>query len=330
MFKAKAAFFAVSCVLASLAMLVMVAQLHAQCYGSLALSPDFFGYDYLVRICVHFGEISAIPYDIVCGTTLPPGGHPVGFPVYAYNLYDGIDYLEFSIESKDSLARFVPAGDFQIVSASADREDGLYRINLILEAAWPVCGPVFVGTAEVEQASGVDPIWVDLVPNRDTGEMSARDRNGSQHYLFSPKHGGYAGTDYLYTCQEPICPEPNLPVTDLSAVTGPGCSIKVGWTSGGGERTMVRYHPDHYPSGYEDGALLCEVQTLPGEVSFYYHYGIPQGQLVYYTAFSLTRDASGNIELDSFVECSAMDTVRASCVIAVEESSWSEIKSIYR
>jgi len=160
--------------------------------------------------------------------------------------------------------------------------------------------------------------------------MSARDRNGKRHYLFSPKHGGYAGTDYLYTCQEPICPEPNMPVKDFYAITGPGCSIKVGWTSGEGNRTMVRYHLDHYPEGYSDGALLCELGSTPGEVLFYYHTGMPQGQLVYYTAFSLTRDSGGNISLDSFVECSAMDTVRASCVTAVEESSWGEIKSLYR
>ncbi len=328
MCKAKAVFFAV--LILPLLLLPTGAALQAQCYGSLALSPDFFGYDYLVRLCVHFGDISTIPSDIMCGTMMPPGVHSVEFPIYAYNVHDGVDYLEFSIESNDSLASFVPSGDFQIVHAGAEKEGNLYRLNLELEAAWPACGPVFVGTAEVEPVNDVDPIWVDLVPNRETGEMSARDRNGNHHYLFSPKHGGYAGVDYLYACQEPICPEPNVSTRDLNAVTGPGCSIKVSWTAGEGNRTMVRYHPDHFPEGYADGALLCEVESTSGDVLFYYHYGIPQGQLIYYTAFSLTRDGAGNIALDSFVECSAMDTVRASCVIGVEESSWGEIKSIYR
>jgi len=326
--KAKAVFFTIAFL--SVLLPGTGAPLHAQCYGSLALSPDFFGYDYLVRICVHFGDISTIPYDIVCGTTMPFGGHPAEFPIYAYNLHDGVDFLEFSIESNDSLALFVPSGDFQVVSAVTEKEGGLYRMNLKLETTWPVCGPAFVGTAEVEPVSGVDPIWVDLVPNRETGEMSARDRYGTQHYLFSPKHGGYAGTDYLYTCQEPICPEPNVSVKDFYAITGPSCSIKVGWTAGAGNRTMVRYHVDHYPEGYLDGALLCELSSTPGEVQFYYHTGVPQGQLVYYTAFSLTRDLGGDISLDSFVECSAMDSVRASCVIAVKESSWGEIKNLYR
>lgn len=326
MCKAKAVFCAILLLLISAA----GSRLHAQCYGSLALSPDFFGYDHLARICVHFGDISTIPYDIACGTSKPPGTHTIGFPLYVYNLHDGIEYLEFSIESNDSLSRFMPSGDFQIVSAVPDREGTLYRMKLKLEATWPVCGPVFVGTAEVELVSGVDPVWVDLVPNRDTGEMIVRDRNGAQHFLFSPKHGGYAGTDYLYTCQEPICPEPNLPVEDLCAVTGYGCSIKVSWTSGGGNSTMVRYALDRFPEGYSDGALLCEVPSFPGEELSCYHYGIPQGQLVYYTAFSLTRDPDGSIGLDSFVECAAMDTVRASCVISVKESSWGEIKSLYK
>jgi len=156
MCKAKAVFFAI--LILPLLLPATGAPLHAQCYGSLALSPDFFGYDYLVRICVHFGDISTIPYDIACGTTGPSGGRPVEFPIYAYNLHDGIDYLEFSIESNDSLALFVPAGDFQVVSAATEREGSLYRMNLQLETTWPVCGPVFVGTAEVESVSGVDPI----------------------------------------------------------------------------------------------------------------------------------------------------------------------------
>jgi hypothetical protein len=308
----------------------MASPLNAQCYGSLALTPDFFGYDYIVRICVHFGDISSIPHDIACGTSMPPGGQPVEFPIYAYNLHDGIDYLEFSIESNDSLAAFVPSVDFQVVSVVAEKEGSLYRMNLQLETVWPVCGPVFVGTAEVKSVANADPIWVDLVPNRETGEMSARDRYGKQHFLFSPKHGGFAGSDYLYACQEPICPEPNISVEDFYAITGPGCSIKVGWISGSGNRTMVRYRFDQYPEGYADGALLCELNSTPGEELFYYHNGVPQGQLIYYAAFSLTRDGSGSIVLDSFVECAAMDTVRSSCVIAVEESSWGEIKSLYR
>ena len=326
--KAKAFFCTI--LLLSLAQISAATPLNAQCYGSLALSPDFFGYDYLVRICIHFGDISTIPHDILCGTVMPAGGRPVEFPIYAYNLHDGVDYLEFSLESNDSLTLFVPSNDFQIVSSAVEKEGGLYRLNLQLETAWPVCGPVFVGTAEVETVSGADPIWVDLVPNRETGEMSARDRYGNRHFLFSPKHGGYAGSDYLYTCQEPICPEPNLPVEDFDAVTGPGCSIKVSWISGSGNRTMVRYRLDRYPEGYADGALLCDLSSDPGEELFYYHNGMPQGQLIYYTAFSLTRDGGGSITLDSFVECAAMDTVRSSCVIAVEESSWSEIKSLYR
>ena len=325
MYKAKAFFYTIA-----LLSLLLPATLDAQCYGSLALSPDFFGYDYLVRICVHFGDISTIPYDIVCGAAMPQGERPIAFPLYAYNLYEGVGYLEFSIESNDSLTLFEPSADFQIVSSVAEKEGNLYRLNLKLETSWPVCGPVFVGTAEVESVTGADLIWVDLVPNRDTGEMIARDGDGDRHYLFSPKHGGFVGGDFLYTCQEPICPEPNLPVQDFYAVTGPGCSVKVGWVCGSGNRTMVRYRLDRFPEGYEDGALLCELNSEPGEELFYYHNGMPQGQLIYYTAFSLTKDAGGNISLDSFVECSAMDTIRASCVIAVEESSWGEIKSLYK
>jgi hypothetical protein len=326
--KAKAAFFVL--LLSTIILASVDDTLNAQCYGSLSLSSDFFGYDYIVRLCVHFGDISSLPSDVICSRGLVPGESPVEFPIYAYNLHSGVDYLEFSIESNDSISNFVPDNGFYIVDASFETFGSYYRLNLKLESGWPICGPVLVGTAEIMPVRDVDPIWADLVPNRLTGEMIARDRYGSRRYLFSPKHGGYVGANYLYACQEPICEEPNRHVTDVLAISGPSCSVKVQWVGGGGTSTLIRYRYDRFPSGYSDGEFLLEVPTMPGQWQFYYHTGIPEGKVVYYSAFSLTRDSGGSVALDSFVECVSADTVITSCVVSVKESSWSSIKSMYK
>ena len=303
---------------------------NAQCYGSLMLAPDFFGTDYIVRLCVHFGDVNTLPYDVACARAMMPGESPIEFPVYTYNLHDGVDYLEFSVESNDSIARFVPAGDFMIYSSSTWYSDGIYRIDLKLDSSWPVCGPTFVGVVEVVPVHGCESIWVDLVPNRTTGDMIARDRYNNRHYLFSPKHGGYVGLDYLYRCQEPICEEPNAHVKNVYAITALGCSVKIGWFTGSGNRTMIRYSYDHYPTGYDDGELLLEVPSSPGIDQFAYHTTVPHAQLIYYSLFSLTRDMGGAIELGSFVECSSLDTVFTSCVIATKKSTWGQIKNLYK
>jgi hypothetical protein len=328
MHKAKAALFVL--LFAAIIIASTDDALRAQCYGSLSLSSDFFGYDYIVRLGVHFGDVGSLPADVVCSRGMQPGESPVGFPIYAYNLHNGAEYLEFSIESNDSLSGFVPESGFQIAHVYLERFGNLFRLNLQLEAVWPVCGPVLVGTAEIVPIMGVDPIWIDLVPNRLTGEMIARDRYNERHYLFSPKHGGYVGLDYLYYCQEPICVEPNQHVTGVRATSGPSCSVKVEWVGGGGASTMVRYRFDRFPAGYDDGELAVEMPTMPGQWQFFYHTGLPQGKVVYYTAFSLNRDMGGDIELDSFVECASTDTVITSCVIAVKESSWGLIKDMYK
>ena len=329
MSKAKVRFISYLCILLLITVFFTV-DTNAQCYGSLVLSPDFFGNDYIVRLCVHFGDVNTLPYDVACARAMMPGESPVEFPVYAYNLHDGIDYLEFSVESNDSIARFVPEGDFMIQSSSIEYDDGTYRIDLKLVSSWPVCGPTFVGVVEVVPVHGYGSVWVDLAPNRTTGEMIARDRYNNRHYLFSPKHGGYVGSDYLYRCQEPICEEPNEHVTNVYAITAPGCSVKIGWFTGSGNRTMVRYSYDHYPTGYDDGELLNEVPSIPGIDQFTYHLPVPQGELIYYSIFSLTRDIGGAIELGSFVECSSLDTVYTSCVIATKEATWGQIKSLYK
>jgi hypothetical protein len=160
--------------------------------------------------------------------------------------------------------------------------------------------------------------------------MFTMDCNGSSHNMFSPQHGGYLGQAYLYSCQEPICEEPNEPVSAFAAAKGSGCSVKLTWTAGSGNRTMIRFRTDRYPTGTADGELAVETPSVPGENQYFFHTEITPPVRLYYKAFSLTRDAGGTILRDSFVECGSVGVIDVECEIATEESSWGAIKSIYR
>lgn len=325
----KTATFLLTVLLISLAILIpMGSGLFAQCYGSLMLSPDIIDFDYLVRLCVHFGDIGSLPDGIQCCRSRLPGETPIMVPIFTYNLHIGLKGLQFAIESNDSIAAFHPENCFRIIMQSSSSSSGIYWYNLKLDACQPICGPALVGYAEIIPVSGADPIWVDLVPNRQTERMNAHDHYGEYHYLFSPHHGGYVGGGFLYACQRPICEEPNIAVSNLVATARQGRSVELTWVAGSGNHTLIRYSLDHFPTGLGDGEYVVEMESAPGGSQYYFHTGAPDRALLYYTAFSLTYDAADNVIRDSFIECSSSDTTLTNGQIAVKISSWGEIKKM--
>jgi len=304
--------------------------LRAQCYGALELSSASFELDRLIRLSVHFGDASSVPEDIMCSRSMLPEETTIDAPIWAYNLHEGIEYLEFSVVSNESLGVFTPDNCFTIVAGNKSRVGNTFRYDLALQACGPAAGPVRIGSAQVVRVAGNDPVWIDLAPNSQTGKMLAIDTYGGSHSVFSPEHGGFMGVNYLYACQEPICEEPNAPATVFTAEQGASCAVKLTWVAGSGNRTMIRYRTDRYPSGHEDGELAVEVPTNPGESRFFFHTGMPNPATIYYKAFSLTRDPSNLITRSSFVESASLDTVAVKCVIGAEESSWGAIKGLFK
>jgi hypothetical protein len=303
----------------------------AQCYGSLMLSSNYFEFDYLVRIAVHFGDAASIPDDIVCTRSMLPGELTIDVPIWAYNLNEGAQYFEFSIVSNESLTVFVPDNCLTIVGSCRCACSGYYRLDLALQACSAQCGPLRLGYAEITRVHGGDPVWIDLRPNSQTGKMFAMDSYGKSHSMFSPQHGGFVGQNYLYACQEPICEEPNSPVTGLAAAMGQGCYVRLSWNAGSGNRTLIRYRTDRYPTGIDDGTLVVEVPSTPGESQQFVHTGIPTtNTTLYYKVFSLTRDAGDNIVRSSFVECGAVASANVNCEIATQSATWGTIKSLFK
>lgn len=314
--------------LSSLISAVMPGAARAQCYGSLSLEPGFFEYDYLVRLAVHFGDAQEIPGGVMCGRSRYPDEEIVEVPVWFYNVRRGIIALEFAVESNDSLIGFTPNTCWDVIQASVSMTGAsIHHLDLKLDACGPLCGPGLAGWALVKPAPGSDLTWINLLPNRITGRMRAVDGDYTPHYLFSPHHGGYIGSGYLYTCQEPICEEPNESVAWLLAESDYGHWVKLAWIAGGGNTTVIRARLDRFPTGYGDGRLVVQMPSAPGQRQVYYDTGAPLSTLVYYAAFSLTTEG-GAVTLDSFVECAAVDTATTTSVIAVEDASWGAIKTL--
>ena len=302
----------------------------AQCYGPMMLSPNFFEFDYLVRLAVHFGDEYSLPDHVICSREMTEADSRISFPIWAYNLHEGVERLEFAVQSNDSIAGFSPENCFWIKSSSVDKDNGSFYMELILEACQPVCGPALVGYVEVIPAEGSDPVWLDIVSYGETRQMLATDLYGETHYLFSPQHGGYVGSGYLYACQPPLCEEPNSAVLDLEAELTFGCSVKLTWIAGGGNTTVIVYREDRYPTGYNDGEIVVEMPSVPGEPQFYYHTEAPNYTVLYYKAFSLTKSAGGEVINSSFVECSSSDEIYTDCLISVESTTWGGIKKKFR
>ncbi len=325
--KAAIAFIAFSALMTGLS-----ASLGAQCQPVLALASSASGSAYYVRMAVHFGEVYSVPNDIICSRSLIEGENVVSVPVWIYNLHQGIDYVEFSVASNESLGVFIPDNSFAIVSSVSSRTEEGYRIDLIMETPTAVCGSARLGYAEVHRVNGCDPVWIDLGPNAITGRMIARDASGELHYVFSPQHGGYLGQEYLYACQEPICEEPNMTATCFEVVPDVNCRVRLRWNAGSGNCSMIRWSTNRYPTSIADGELAVEIPTSQGQIYdvSVYHEELSATTPLYYTVFSITRDPSGLIVRDSFVECVALGYTYMRCPVATEETSWGTIKSLYR
>lgn len=322
--------FLLSVFILTVVMIIPSGGANAQCFGSLLLAPGYFEFDYLVRLAVHFGSAEDIPTDIICGRGRMPGEEIIEVPIWFYNVHEGVTYLEFGVESNDSIAGFTPAGCVGIFHVSTFKLEEIYVCNLKLEACQPLCGPGLAGHILVKPAEGSELTWINLVPNHHSTRMFATDWAYNEHYMFSPHHGGYVGTGHLYTCQRPICEEPNLTVVEFEATAGYGLAVKLSWIAGGGNTTLIRAGSDGYPTGYNDGRFIVEMPASQGQHQYFYDTAAPQGVTIYYKAFSLTKDVSGEIIGNSFVECASMDTTYTHGFIATEESSWGSIKNMMK
>jgi hypothetical protein len=312
-------------IILTVVMIIPYGGANAQCFGSLNLAPGYFEFDYLVRIAVHFGTADDIPTDIICSRGRMPGEEIVEVPLWFYNAHEGLTYLEFGVESNDTIVGFEPASCMDIFHQSHFEVKKIFRWNLKIEACAPMCGPGLIGNLLIKPADSSELTWINLTTNYHTQRMYATDWLFNEHLMFSPTHGGYVGSGYLYTCQEPICEEPNLPAEGLTATAGFGLAVQLKWTAGEGNYTVIRARTDGFPAGYGDGRLVVEMPTNYGQSCYFYDTYAPQGSIIYYKAFSLTRSGE-EVITDSFVECAATDTTFTHGFIATEETSWGGIK----
>ncbi len=136
-------------------MIIPSGEANAQCFGSLMLSPGFFEFDYLVRLAVHFGSAEDIPTDIICSRGRIPGEDIIEVPIWFYNVHEGVTYLEFAVESNDSIVGFTPESCISIVHETIVKlKGGIFNHSIKLDACMPLCGPGLAGYALIKPAEG--------------------------------------------------------------------------------------------------------------------------------------------------------------------------------
>ena len=111
--------FLLSVILLTVVMILPSGGANAQCFGSLMLSPGYLEFDYLVRIAVHFGSAEDLPADVICSRGRMPGEDIIEVPIWFYNVHEGVTYLEFGVESNDTIVGFEPAGCVSVFHQSA-------------------------------------------------------------------------------------------------------------------------------------------------------------------------------------------------------------------
>ncbi len=94
-------------------------------------------------------------------------------------------------------------------------------------------------------------------------------------------------------------------VTDFVAVPGNG-KIVLSWTNPVDtdfKGVMVRYRTDKWPTDYNDGQLVCNMEGVRGDSVTFTHVPVQNGMTCYYSAF--TYDSSGNYSHTAHVSATA-------------------------
>jgi hypothetical protein len=203
--------------------------------------------------------------------------------------------------------------------------DGLWRRDVRLSAHGG-CGPLPVGTVVVASAATV---FVDLEAMSGNPRPFIYNHLGQPVAALTPYHGAYAGATDRYHCQPALCTEPLPPVMDLEALQSGGAVIELGWTSGEGGWTMIRYRTDgQFPLSVHDGYLLAVVPGAAGEYKTVFNTNLDMAHF-WYTAFDVEME-SDEVVLGSQLECGSFTTADQDESVSNEVVTWGALKSNYR
>lgn len=277
------------------------------------------------HLVLHFGDPADVPARIQCATGVDKNQASFCVPVYAYNLWEGASEFEFSIRTPQPPLGFDRGPLVTGVEMSFEAVPEGTRTSLRLTSGTPICGPASLGCLRLPSGTLPDAFGIELGPNRGTGRLAARSGAGDWRDLAVRREGARVGI--AVACPDDAC-ERLAPIRDLQLANGerPGL-IDIGWRSGGGSFTLLRYRTDgRYPADPWDGRFLA---FLPSNVERLSQFVDFSGEMRL-AAWSVTRGPYGQLLAVSTMECGSVAAQQIHLPVGVQHTRWDRVKSLYR
>lgn len=285
-----------------------------------------FSVDYLPR--VSFGA----PLETTsCAQNINLGAEPVQFPIYAYNLGEGIKLAEFRVTAYGVITQFESGSDFFNQMPLVNLDGPYTTADISVGSHVAVCGPVLLGIIYVAGHDGAAGIDVELSGFGGTETPMVTIGSGLVLPTRDPFHGAYAGQVDWYHCQPSLCREPLGAIDDLIVVEDGGAFIRLNWTAREGNFTMIRYRNDGgYPQSIFDGQLLILIPSFNGTTTEAIFSDIEQDFYQFrFTAFNLEL-AGEDVVNGSQLECGSFAYGELDPSIPNEMTTWGAVKQQYR
>ena len=309
------------CIFVAIAMTTVLAtSARAQC----VLLEERQAPDYTPHIAVHFGDPSEVPGRVQCSSFVDKRSGYWCVPVYAWNLWDDVQNVEFAIRTPIEPTGFDRGPQISGVQMQfASDEDGTIT-SFQLSASAPLCGPVLLGCLRLATEKLPTSFSVSVEEHAWTHRRAVQGTSGNWR-TFSVRGDGSVGG--IESCGNDTCGI-NHPVANLSMRNGnsPG-RVEMSWTSGTGSFTLLRYRTDgRYPRDPWDGTLLA---FLPSSIQGF-ETRVEYSGDIHVTAWSVSRGLNGRLLESSNIECGSVSSLLVHQPIAIEQSQWHQVKKLFR
>jgi hypothetical protein len=279
---------------------------------------------YTPHLSVHFGAPEDVPSHIQCSTLIDKRSGYWCIPIYAWNLWDDVRHLEFSIHTPIEPTGFDKGPQISGVQIEFEDVENGTITSFELSSEEPLCGPALLGCLRLAVADLPASFTVQLDAHQATQRRAVQTTNGIWR-SFSVRGDAEIGSPD--NCGTDAC-DINRAVADLALRNGdsPGI-VELSWTPGSGSFTLIRYRTDgQYPVDPWDGELMAFLPSSISELDT----RIDFSGDIHVTAWSVTRGLQGRLLESSNVECGSVSALTVHQPIAIEETRWHEVKNLYR
>ena len=279
---------------------------------------------YTPHISVHFGDPDDLPSRVRCATVIEKRSGYWCVPIYAWNLWDDAQNVEFAVRTPIAPTGFDRGPQISGVQMHFATDETGTTTSFQLSSTEPLCGPTLLGCLRLSAEELPQEFSIGLEEHSLTQRKAIQGLSGNWR-TFSVHGEGTVGS--ASSCGADACVI-NRPVANLTMRNGdtPG-RVELSWISGTGSFTLLRYRTDgQFPADPWDGELMA---FLPSSIEDF-DTRIEFSGDIHVTAWSVTRGGNGRLLESSNIECRSVISLTVHQPIAVEQAQWHQVKRLYR